>query len=204
MKAAFFFDYGQRSLARERAAAADMCGALGVELKIIRLPWLREITASSLVKKSVPLPILAPDRLDARPRRTARAVWVPNRNACLVSIAASFAEALRCDSVVAGFNREEGESFPDNSKAFSDAMDQTLLIATDGKVRLLCPLIDMDKAQIVKYGIETGAPLDMIWSCYEGRRAFCWRCESCARLERALRRNGRLDWFRGVNRHAGK
>ena len=81
-------------------------------------------------------------------------------------------------------------------------MNKTLQISTGGKVALECPLIDMDKTRIVKYGIEIEARLDRVWSCYRGGAKFCWRCESCARLERALRRNKRLGWFKGVNKNA--
>ncbi len=201
-----FFDYGQRALSRERTAARAMCRKLGVNFQVVGLRWLRKIAPPGIIKESAPLPTVYSGDL-ARPnraRQSARAVWVPNRNACMVSIGASFAEALGCNNVVAGFNREEGATFPDNSRAFARAMNETLRIATSGKVALDCPLIDMNKAQIVKYGIEIEAALSKIWSCYRGGTRFCWKCESCARLERALRRSKHLDWFKDINKHAGK
>jgi 7-cyano-7-deazaguanine synthase len=204
--AALFFDYGQRALARERAAARAIAARLGTKFEIINIRWLGKITGAAIVDPSIPLPRLkAADLRDrALALKTARAVWVPNRNACMISIGASYAEALRCDAVVTGFNREEGATFPDNGKAFVRAMDRVLAIATSGKVKLFCPLINMDKAAIVRKGLSIRAPLDAIWSCYDGKRRFCWKCESCARLERALAYNNSLEWFKRINRNAGK
>jgi len=203
---ALFFDYGQRALARELAAARALAAGIGTKLKVVDMRWLGKITSAALVNKSAPLPKMSQTGLrDANlARRTARAVWVPNRNACMISIAASYAEALGCDGIVAGFNREEGATFPDNSKAFVRAMNAALKISTGGKVSLYCPLIDMDKAQILREGVRADAPLGAIWSCYDGGRRFCWKCESCARLERALRRNRLLEWFKRINPNAGK
>jgi 7-cyano-7-deazaguanine synthase len=203
--ACLFFDYGQKALARECRAARTMAAALRAKFEIIDIRWLGKIARSALVDKSRPLPHVKRSCLADRrtAARTARAVWVPNRNAVMLSLAAAYAEAARCDAVVAGFNREEGATFPDNSKPFVRAMNEALRVATSGKVALYCPLIDMDKAQIVRTGIRIGAPLDAIWSCYAGGRRFCWKCESCARLERALTENKRLDWFKRINPHAG-
>ncbi len=199
-----FFDYGQRALPQERAAARAICKAAGVDFRTVPLSWLGKISPPCVIDGNAPLPTVYSGDLSqsSRMRQSARAVWVPNRNACMVSIGASFAEALGCNAVVAGFNREEGASFPDNSREFVRAMNETLQISTSGRIALECPLIDMDKTRIVKYGIEIEARLNRIWSCYRGGAKFCWRCESCARLERALRRNKRLDWFKDVNKNA--
>lgn len=202
--ACLFFDYGQKALASERRAARTMAAALRAKFEIIDIRWLGKITTTALVDKSRPLPHVKRSCLADRraAARTARAVWVPNRNAVMLSLAAAYAEAARLDALVAGFNREEGATFPDNSKPFARAMDKVIRLATSGKVRLYCPLIDMDKTRIVRTGIKIGAPLHAVWSCYAGGRRFCWKCESCARLERALDRNGKLDWFKRINPHA--
>ena len=114
---ALFFDYGQKALSRELAAARKMAAGLRIPLEVVDMRWLGGITDAAIVKKSRPLPRVKVGNLRSASftRKTARAVWVPNRNACMISIAASYAEALRCDAVVAGFNREEGATFPDNS-----------------------------------------------------------------------------------------
>jgi 7-cyano-7-deazaguanine synthase len=201
-----FFDYGQRAVLREREAARAIAAAIGTRLEVIDIRWLGKISPAAIVEGKAPLPVMKIGDLGNGnlTRRSARAVWVPNRNAVMVSIAAAYAEALGCGEVVAGFNREEGATFPDNSQPFVRAMNAVLRISTSNKVRLYCPLIDIDKARILKTGMKINAPLHAIWSCYEGGKTFCWKCESCARLGRALAMNKKLDWFRRINPHAGE
>ncbi|MHC4251260.1 MAG: 7-cyano-7-deazaguanine synthase, partial [Planctomycetota bacterium] len=99
-----------------------------------------------------------------------------------------FAEALGARNVVAGFNREEARTFPDNSPEFMKRASAALALSTASRVRLVSPTARLDKAGIVRLGVRTGAPLSLVWSCYDGAPRMCGSCESCARLVRALER----------------
>jgi len=191
-------DYGQRAARREAAAAAAMCRQLGVRHRLVPLPWLGEICHSALVNQSQPIPRVGAGQLGDREvvsGETAEAVWVPNRNGILINIAAAYAECLGASSVVVGFNAEEAATFPDNSADFVSAANAALHFSTRGKVSLLCYTQDLSKADIVRLGREVKAPLPSIWSCYLGGADHCGECESCARLERALRAAGAWEWF---------
>src|SRR4051812_48637364 len=84
-------DYGQRAARREIEAARDMAARFGVAHKVVHLPWLGEITRTSLVDRGVEVPRPAAADLDsAQAHETAKKVWVPNRNGVLVNIAAAF------------------------------------------------------------------------------------------------------------------
>ncbi|MFB3882412.1 MAG: 7-cyano-7-deazaguanine synthase QueC [Armatimonadota bacterium] len=193
---ALTFDYGQRAAAREAAAAALMCRQLGVFHRLIELPWLAEICRTALVDRSAAIPEVRAEAVETGAGApTAEAVWVPNRNGVFVNIAAAFAEALGADSIVAGFNSEEAATFPDNSAAFVAATNAALSHSTLSKPELRSYTQDMTKAEIVARGREAGAPIATIWSCYLGGVEHCWRCESCARLERALRQAKAWEWF---------
>ncbi len=195
---ALTFDYGQRAAAREAAAAALMCRQLRVAHRLIPLPWLAEISQSGLLDPDARIPEVKPGELDedrVTSGETAEAVWVPNRNGLFVNIAAAFAEALGADTVVAGFNAEEAATFPDNSPEFVAASNAALRVSTRREVRLLSYTQDLTKADIVRLGRRIEAPLECIWSCYLGNREHCGRCESCARLERALRDADAWEWF---------
>jgi 7-cyano-7-deazaguanine synthase len=189
---ALTFDYGQRAAPREAAAASLMCQQLGLRHRLLQLPWLAELLPST------PVPHITAAQLghpSISPDDTARAVWVPNRNGVFVNIAAAFAESLAADTIVAGFNAEEAATFPDNSSHFVSAVNAALLLSVRLPVQLHSFTQDLAKADIVRLGRRINAPLDLLWSCYHGGPDHCWRCESCARLERALREADAWEWF---------
>jgi len=184
---ALTFDYGQLAVVREIEATAAMCERFKVQHEIVRLDWLRKITSTALVNRNESVPQLgSADLNDAEnSHKTAKAVWVPNRNGVFVSIGASFAEALDADTVVAGFNAEEGETFPDNSTDFVNSVNRGLCFSTLNKVQLWAPTQDLTKTEIVALGRKIEAPLDLVWSCYHGGKRPCGTCESCTRFLRA-------------------
>jgi 7-cyano-7-deazaguanine synthase len=129
------------------------------------------------------------------PRRTAaapgdaasaRAVWVPARNVVLVAAAAACAEAAGAEVVLAGFNREEAATFPDNSAEFRAAMTAALALGTSNRVRVESPTQDLDKAGIAGHARRLGLARTDFWSCYEDRERPCETCESCVRSRRAF------------------
>ncbi|AKB85772.1 7-cyano-7-deazaguanine synthase QueC [Methanococcoides methylutens] len=194
---ALTFDYGQRSFRREIDYSKAICDHYGIENRIIRLDWLKDITNTSLVNEDVDVPELSADDLSgengAITEDSAKSVWVPNRNGIFLNIAASFAESYDCDYVIAGFNGEEAKTFPDNSKEFVDASDRCFYYSTANGVKVLAPLIDMDKQTIVNEAIEAEAPLEWSWSCYHGEDKPCGVCESCVRRARAFNEAGLKD-----------
>jgi len=197
------FDYGQRSAAREVASARAMAKRYRVPFRAMKLDWLAGITHTALVDrhKRLPSPALrALDDIRGEALRTAKAVWVPNRNGVFIAVAAALAEGLGYSQVVVGFNAEEAATFPDNSAAFIKAANRALGLSTLAKVRVVCYTANLDKKGVVRLGRKIGAPFDLMWSCYEGGRAMCWGCESCLRLRRALTATGNWDWFLSLNR----
>ena len=126
-------------------------------------------------------------------KESAKSVWVPNRNALFINIAASFAEAQNYSHIIIGANKEEGETFKDNSKEFIKAINESLKNSINTDVQVLSPLENMNKEEIVKKGIELNIPFNMIYSCYNNTGKHCGKCESCTRLKRALQINNRED-----------
>lgn len=189
---ALTFDYGQRAVKREVAAAAEMARRFGVSHEVIALPWLKNITNTALVDREISLPEPDAEGLDDvdKSSLSAEKVWVPNRNGVFINIAASYCEALGADFIISGFNSEEAATFPDNSPAFISAANEALSYSTLSRVQVLSPTSEMNKTEIVSFGMEIGAPLDLVWSCYEGGETMCGVCESCLRLKRALNNAG--------------
>ena len=185
---ALTFDYGQRAAKREIEAAAAISKRYDVDHKVIDLPWLKEITKTALVELNESMPRLDRSELDdlGKAGQSAENVWVPNRNGVFINIAAAFCEALEADHVVTGFNAEEAATFPDNSKAFVEAVNGSLSYSTLTKASVIAPTAELNKREIIKLALEIDAPLDLVWSCYEGGERMCGQCESCLRLKRGL------------------
>jgi len=177
---ALTFDYGQRAARREREAASRISRRYGVPHRTVGLPWLAPLTRTALVNRRARLP-----RREMS-ARSARAVWVPNRNGAFIEIAAAHAESLGARLLVTGFNREEAATFPDNSPAYVRAVNRALSFSTASGVRVVSFTAGLDKRGIVRLGRRLGAPLELIWPCYGGGRRWCGACESCLRCLRAL------------------
>jgi 7-cyano-7-deazaguanine synthase len=111
----------------------------------------------------------------------------------LINIAASFAESMGCENVIVGFNREEAVTFPDNSPEFIGAINGSLSYSTLNGVKVLAPLIGLDKKSIVLKAMESRSPLEYSWSCYQGGELPCGMCESCVRRKRAFDEAGIED-----------
>lgn len=185
-------DYGQRAAAAELRAAEAVAGRLGCRWMSVELPWLGGLGGSALTNRRQPMPRLSEAELANREttQRSAEAVWVPNRNGVLVAVAGAYADAWRYSHILLGLNREEGATFPDNTPAFAEAATQLLGYSTRVHPIVLSPTAELTKREIVELGMQLGAPLELVWSCYESGDRHCWQCESCRRLKRALEEAG--------------
>lgn len=189
---ALTFDYGQRAATREREQASQLAAHFGVSHRVLALPFFSQFArAGALLSGEITLPQPNAAQLADRSftEESARAVWVPNRNGIFLEIAAAFAEDLGAGGVIVGFNSEEGETFPDNSVPYMNALSRALSYSTANHVRVVSPTAHLTKQEIVKAASEAGFPFPLLWSCYEPGTRMCGRCESCMRLKRALDHN---------------
>jgi 7-cyano-7-deazaguanine synthase len=177
---ALTFDYGQRAARREREASAKIARHFRIPHRVIAIPWLAALTSTALVNRRARLP------LREMSERSAKAVWVPNRNGVFIEIAAAHAESLGALRLITGFNKEEAATFPDNSAAYVSAVNYALSFSTANGVRVVSYTGALDKKAIVHLGRRLDAPLKFIWPCYEGGKRWCGECESCLRSLRAL------------------
>lgn len=191
---AITFNYGQKALEREVKASKAICNKMNWTHEVIDLPWLANISNSSLnTDEEVPEP--SAEDLDdlEKSNETAISVWVPARNTVFTSIALSYAESIGADTIIVGWNGEEGATFPDNSKEYMEKFNELIEEGSPEKIRIEAPLINLNKEEIVELGVECGAPMELSYSCYKGREKQCGVCESCMRRKRAFEELGLKD-----------
>lgn len=188
---AITFNYGQKALKQEINASRKICEKMGWLHEVIDLPWLSEISDSSL-NTDADIPEPSENDLDdfSKSSESASSVWVPARNTVFTSIALSYAESIGAEIIIVGWNGEEGETFPDNSKEYMDEFNRLISVGSPEKIRIEAPCIDLNKEEIVRLGVEIGAPIELSYSCYKGDDKPCGVCESCMRRKRALKKIG--------------
>ena len=191
---AITFNYGQKAFQRELQASKEICNKMNWTHEVIDLPWLAEISNSSL-NTDEDIPELKEEDLDDlnKSQESASNVWVPARNTVFTSIALSYAESIGADAIIVGWNGEEGATFPDNSKEYMEKFNELIDVGSPEKIKIEAPLIDLNKEEIVTLGLEFGAPMELSYSCYKGEEKQCGVCESCMRRKRAFKNLGIKD-----------
>ncbi|MCS6837957.1 MAG: 7-cyano-7-deazaguanine synthase [Bdellovibrionaceae bacterium] len=186
---ALTFDYGQRAVRREVAVARYHCNQLKIPHRVIKLPWLKEVTRTSLVNRRSQIPKGSLVKIENRSHslKTAQQVWVPNRNGLFLNIAATFADAFRWSFILVGFNREEAATFSDNSERFCLTSNRFFYDSTWNHVKVKSLTLSLMKEEIVKK-INGLFPLETLWPCYFSGSKWCGQCESCLRFARAVKR----------------
>lgn len=180
-------DYGQRHRAELRAARR-VADAAGVDLKVVRLD-LRAIGGSALTD-DIDVPV-AEDDADDGIGAGIPVTYVPARNTVMLSLALGYAEVLGAQTIAIGVNAVDYSGYPDCRPEYISAFETLANLATKAgvegrRLRLLTPLIDLTKAEIIRAGTVRGVDYGLTVSCYqaddEGRA--CGRCDSC-RIRRA-------------------
>ncbi len=188
---ALIFDYNQRAKEGEILASKKIAEHYGIEHKVVELPFLAQISKSALNDASKNV------EFDTLGEQSAKAVWVPNRNGLFVNIAASYADSFGYDFIIIGANKEEAQTFPDNGLEFLNRADSFFEYSTMKQPKVLAPLKDMEKFEIINCAIENNVPLNLLKSCYkhnaQNPNAHCGVCESCKRLKMAILKSSNKD-----------
>ncbi len=182
--------YRQPTEARERRAFDEIADFYGVSRRLaVSFEHLAQIGGSSLTDPS--MPVTEAD-LDAPGIPTS---YVPFRNAHLLAVATSWAEVSGARRVYIGAVAEDSSGYPDCRPEFYEAFQRVVEVGTrpETRVEIRTPVIHMRKAEIIRRGVELGAPLALTWSCYRAEERACGGCDSCALRLRAFREAGLED-----------
>jgi 7-cyano-7-deazaguanine synthase len=174
--------YGQRH-AVELDAARDVARSLGIADHVVLTVDLAAFGGSSLVDPATAVP---KGRSDAEIAHGIPSTYVPARNTVFLSLALALAEARGAEAIVLGVNAIDYSGYPDCRPEYLAAFEAVAALATKAGVeghapRILAPLVDRSKAEIIRLGHSLGVDYGLTTSCYDplaGGRP-CGACDSC-------------------------
>lgn len=172
------FSYGQRHK-KELTSAKKVAEFYKLPLKIIRLN-LRVIGGSALTSD---LPV--PEHRDLNNiSKSIPVTYVPARNTIFLSLALGYAEVINAKKIFIGANAIDYSGYPDCRPEYFRAFNKLANLATKAgvegnRIKIEAPLLNMSKAEIIKLGTKLKVPYNLTWSCYEGRKNACGKCDSC-------------------------
>ena len=190
------FDYGQRHR-REVESAKKIALEAKCPYRVMKisLPWqgsalldkkiaIRKFTQANKLKSS-----------GAKELRSSAGIpntYVPGRNIIFLSFALSLAEAIKARDIFIGANAIDYSGYPDCRPEFYRAFEKVIASGTkagveEREIKIRTPLINLTKARIIKLGFILGVPYELTWSCYQGKRRPCGKCDSCFYRARGFR-----------------
>ena len=186
------FNYGQRTEVAEYRAFNRVAGFFGVPEErrlVVHTNFFTQAGGSALTSPSVDVPRA---HLDAG---NIPVTYVPFRNAVLLSMAVGWAEVLGAKLVYYGAVSQDSSGYPDCRPSFIEAFNALVAEGTKpgSGIRVVAPLVNMTKAEIVHAASSMGLPLEDTWSCYSSNEAACGLCDSCALRLRGFREAGIKD-----------
>src|SRR5437016_2669107 len=193
--AALHVSYGQRTEQRELQSFANICDRLKIERRLVCTnEVLKAIGGSALTDRRIEVPEAHDPKNDEQIGADVPITYVPFRNAHFLAAAVSWAEVLEATKVYIGAVEQDSSGYPDCRPAYYRAFNQVIRAGTrEGQIEIVTPLIAMRKSEIVRLGLQMGAPFDLTWSCYSREDRACGICESCILRLRAFEAAGAAD-----------
>jgi len=183
---ALIFDYGQRHK-KEIACARRLAQINKLKCHTVKidLSWTR----SSLTDKKIKVP--AGRNLKAK---DIPSTYVAGRNIIFLSYAFSYAESIGAGKVFIGAHIEDYSGYPDCRPEFLFNFNNAVALGLKNKkIKLIAPLLDLSKQGIVELGRSLKVPFKHTWSCYQGAKRPCGKCDSCRFRQEAFRQSGLVD-----------
>src|SRR5215469_12506311 len=187
--------YGQRTERRERRAFEEVADFYGVrERMVVQLDHFRAIGGSALTDTNIAVPeneLGAPGPHGSEIPVT----YVPFRNAHFLSVAVSWAEAVGAGAVYIGAVAEDSSGYPDCRAEYYKVFQELIRVGTrpETQIEIVTPVITLKKNEIIRRGMELGAPLHLTWSCYQNEDVGCGVCDSCLLRLKAFAEAGAPD-----------
>ncbi|WP_313692126.1 7-cyano-7-deazaguanine synthase QueC [Halorarum halobium] len=182
--------YGQQTESKEYDCAKAQAKTVGAaDFLHLTTDHLSKIGASSLTddEMDVEEADLESDEIPSS--------YVPFRNANLLSMATSYAEANDCAAVFIGAHSEDFSGYPDCRPEFFEAFQQVVDVGTkpETEISVEAPFVELSKTDIAERGLELEVPYEHTWSCYRDEAPACGTCDACAFRLQAFQNLGARD-----------
>ncbi len=180
------FDYGQRHR-KEIECAKKIANLNKVDYHLIKcdLSWVK----SSLVDKNI--------KVSGKRNLKSKDIpltYVSGRNIIFLSYAASLAETIKAKAIFIGAHVQDYSGYPDCRPNFLNGFQKALNLGLKDKgLRIIAPLLNKSKKDIICMGIKLQVPFEHTWSCYQGRKFSCLKCDSCRFRIAAFTELGLID-----------
>ena len=193
---ALSISYGQKH-DKEIQAAINVSEYYGVEHLFLDLAEIFQYSDCTLLTQSdkeIPLESYAEQIKETKGNKPV-STYVPFRNGLFLSSAASIALSKGCSVIYYGAHADDaaGFAYPDCSPVFNEAMNKAIYEGSGHQLTIEAPFVNMNKAGVVKMGLELGVPYELTWSCYEGGDEPCGKCGTCIDRAAAFAANGVED-----------
>ena len=169
-------NYGQRTEKKELEAFNNLGDSFNVKDRlIVDMKYLSKIGGSCLTDYNIKVPKgnLNNDEIPIS--------YVPFRNANILSAAVSWGEIIEAKAIYIGAVEEDSSGYPDCRKSFYESFNNSINEGTkpETNIKIVTPLINLTKKEIIKTGKRLQSPLHLTWSCYESINTPCLKCDSC-------------------------
>jgi 7-cyano-7-deazaguanine synthase len=193
--------YGQRTESREARAFSEIADFYGSKQRLmVKLDHFRVIGGSALTDASIAVPENELG-ISSPPGSAIPVTYVPFRNAHFLSVGVSWAEVIGAGAIYIGAVAEDSSGYPDCRPEYYRVFQELIRVGTrpETEIEIVTPVIALQKNEIIRKGIELGAPLHLTWSCYQNAEEACGLCDSCLLRLRAFSEAGVCDPVRYRN-----
>ncbi|MDK1030441.1 MAG: 7-cyano-7-deazaguanine synthase QueC [Planctomycetia bacterium] len=182
-------NYGQRTEEKELECFERLGQHFGATKKlVVNADFLKQLGGSSLTDETIHIP--ENDKDGQIP-----STYVPFRNTHLIALAVSWAEVIGARRIYIGVVGQDRPGYPDCRVEYIDAMNKVIAVGSraGANLRIVAPLVGMDKTEVVKLGNKLAVPFGLTWSCYQAGDVPCGKCTSCRLRAEAFRAAGVPD-----------
>jgi len=188
------FSYGQNTQRNEKKSFKDICRFYKIKKenqKLMDIPFLKEIGGSGLTDKKLILSTTGENLA----KNIVPNSYVPFRNSLFLAIATAWAETIEAAEIYIGAVEEDSPGYPDCRPAYYNAFNNLIKKGTNSKnpIKVITPLIKLNKIKIIEKLIQLQAPIKLSWSCYKSEKIACGLCDSCRLRLRAFKRANKID-----------